>query len=118
MVNMIGQQHLVHTLTSKRCRIGIYCVIFSLYWRIQFKKADRWRPIVFIYAHTVNFFLCTAYFIIAIMLVQFYINVSRIQAVYYFSDVVHVMAPNMIVVELIFDFPDSRAERFGRKSRC
>ena len=89
-------------VTSEHHVIGIYCLIFSLYWRIQFKKADRWRRITFFYALTLNFLLCTAYFIIAIMLVQFYINVSHIQAV---------LASNMIVVQLIFDFPDGRAER-------
>ena len=89
-------------VTSEHHVIGIYCLIFSLYWRIQFKKADRWRRITFFYALTLNFLLCTAYFIIAIMLVQFYINVSHIQAV---------LASNMIVVQLIFDFPDGCAER-------
>ena len=67
-------------MTSERHLVGIYCLIFSLYWRIQLKKADRWRGVVFFYALTLNFILCTAYFIIAIMLVQFYITVSHIQA--------------------------------------
>ena len=52
------------------------------------------------------------------MLVQFYTNVSHIQAECCCSDVMHVMAPNasVIVVQLIFDFPDGRAER--REFRC
>jgi len=54
---------------------GLYCLLFGLYWRIQLKRADRWKG-VFFYALTANFILCTAYFIISIILVQFYITMS------------------------------------------
>ena len=65
--------------------LGTYCLLFGLYWRIQLKRANRWKG-VFFYALTANFILCTAYFIISIILVQFYITVSHIQVVYYCSD--------------------------------
>jgi hypothetical protein len=85
-------------MTIERRVIGFYCLLFGIYWRIQIKKADRWKG-VFFYALTANFILCTAYFIIFIIMVQFYITVSHIQVVYYCSDV---MAPNMTYYELIF----------------
>ena len=55
--------------------IGLYCLIFGLYWRIQLKRADIWKGVL-LYALTVNFILCTAYFILSIIQVQFEITVS------------------------------------------
>jgi hypothetical protein len=66
-------------MTSERFVIGIYCLLFGVYyWRIgvQLKKADRWTG-VFFYALTASFILCTAYFIIVIISVQFEITVSH-----------------------------------------
>jgi uncharacterized membrane protein YesL len=94
-------------MTSERPVIGVYCLIFGLYWRIQLKRADRQKGIL-LYVLTLNFILCTAYFIIFIIQVQFDINVSHIQVVHYCSDV---MAPHMSGVQLIFEFPVARAER-------
>jgi len=54
---------------------GLYCLIFGLYWRIQFKRADR-RNGVLLYALNVIFVLCTAYFIITIIQTQFFITES------------------------------------------
>jgi len=56
---------------------GLYCLIFGLYWRIQLKRADRWKG-VFIYALTLSFILCTAYFIIGIIQVQFLITMAML----------------------------------------
>jgi len=54
---------------------GLYCLIFGLYWRIQLRRADRWKGIL-LYALTINFILCTMYFIIGIIQVQFFITMS------------------------------------------
>jgi len=54
---------------------GLYCLIFGLYWQIQLKRADRWKGIL-LYALTVNFILCTMYFIIGIIQVQFRITME------------------------------------------
>jgi len=54
---------------------GLYCLIFGLYWRIQLRRADRWKG-VFFYALTVEFILCTAYFIITIIQDQFFITMA------------------------------------------
>jgi len=53
---------------------GVYCLLFGVYWRIQLKKADPWKG-VFFYALTISFILCTMYFIISIIQVQFYISI-------------------------------------------
>ena len=97
---------LVQTI-SERIFIGVYCLIFGLYWRIQLKRTDRWKGVL-LYPLTASFILCTAYFIISIIQVQFLITVSHLQVVNYCSDV---MAPNLSGVQLIFEFPDSPAER-------
>jgi hypothetical protein len=94
-------------MTSERHVIGLYCLIFALYWRIQLKRADRWKSVL-LYALTINFILCTAYFIIGLIENQFNITVSHIQVVHYCSNV---MAPNISGVQLIFKIPDVRAER-------
>ena len=80
MVSHIGQLHSVHT-ASERPVIGLYCLIFGLYWRIQLKRTER-RKGVLLYALTVNFILCTAYFIVDIIGVQFFITVSLIYKSY------------------------------------
>jgi len=54
---------------------GLYCLIFGLYWRIQLKRADRWRGVL-LYALTLNFILCTIYFILTIIQVQFRITMA------------------------------------------
>ena len=59
--------------------IGIYCVIFGLYWRIQSTREDRRKGLPF-YSLTINFILCTMYFIIGIIEVQFDITVSHIKS--------------------------------------
>lgn len=92
-------------MTNEYPVIGFYCLIFSLYWRIQLKRLNRWRC-KFFYALTINFILSTAYFIILIIQVQFKINVSHMQVLYHCSDVV---VPNG--VQLIFELLDVRAER-------
>ena len=93
-------------MTSERPVIGFYCLVFGIYWRIQLKRIDRWKG-VFFYALTVTFILCTSYFVILIIQVQFNITVSHIQVVYCCSDI---LAPNMSGVQLIFEFLDVRAE--------
>ena len=71
--------------------IGFYCVIFSLYWRIQLKRAaaaDRRRKGVFSYALIAIFILCTAYLFDCTVKVMLNITVSHdIQVVYYYLDV-------------------------------
>jgi len=57
---------------------GLYCLIFGLYWRIQFKRADRWNSVL-LYALTASFILCTAYFIIDIIQVQLIITNNVLQ---------------------------------------
>jgi len=57
---------------------GLYCLIFGLYWRIQLKRAERSKGIL-LYALTTNFILCTAYFIIGIIQVQFLITTMVLQ---------------------------------------
>jgi len=52
---------------------GLYCLIFGLYWRIQLKRAERSKGVL-LYALTTNFILCTAYFVIGIIQVQFLIT--------------------------------------------
>ncbi|KAF8798615.1 hypothetical protein BYT27DRAFT_6897033 [Phlegmacium glaucopus] len=53
---------------------GIYCVIFTLYLRIQLNRPERWKGLL-LYALALNFILCTAYFIIEIVHVQFFIDI-------------------------------------------
>ena len=62
--------------TIKPNVIGTYCLIFGSYWQIQLKRPDRWKGKL-LYPLTVTFILCTAYFIIDVFEVQFYITVSR-----------------------------------------
>jgi hypothetical protein len=62
-------------MTSERLIIGLYCLIFGFYWRIQLRRADRWKG-VFFYALTVEFILCTVYFIITIIQDQFFITMA------------------------------------------
>ena len=73
--------------------LGLYCMIFGLYWQIQLRRADRWKGVL-LYALNTNFILCTAFFIIAIIQVQFDITVSHIQF----------MTPDMSGIQLIFEF--------------
>jgi hypothetical protein len=92
---------------------GLYCLLFGIYLRIQFKTRPGRSSAkgVLFYALTAIFILCTAYFVVDVIGVQLYITVSHIhwQAVHYCSDV---MTPNMSGgVQLIFEFPDVRAER-------
>jgi hypothetical protein len=65
----------VQTTSERSVILGIYCVIFGLYWRIQLKRTDRWKGIL-LYPLTASFILCTAYFIITIVQVQYSISVS------------------------------------------
>jgi len=74
--------------------IGLYCAIFGLYWRIKLKRADRLKGLI-LYAINVNFILCTAFFIFAIIQTQFDITVSYIYS--------------MSGVQLIFEFSGSGA---------
>ena len=100
--------------------IGLYCLIFGLYWRIQVKRADRWKGVL-LYALTTNFILCTMYFIFSIIQVQFLISVSYIlQVGNYCSDVMHVMTPDsdMSGIQLIFEFAECSAERNYIHIRC
>jgi len=57
---------------------GLYCLIFGLYWRIQLKRTDRWKGVL-LYPLTASFLLCTAYFIISIIQLQFVITMSVLQ---------------------------------------
>jgi len=52
---------------------GFYCVIFGLYWRIQLKRTDRWNGVL-LYAFNAMFILVSAYFIVNVVQVQFYIT--------------------------------------------
>ena len=63
-------------LNVERSVIGFYCLVFGLYWRIQLKRTDRWKGVL-LYPLTASFILCTAYFIIDIIQVQFLITVSH-----------------------------------------
>ena len=103
-------------MSDERSAIGLYCLIFGLYWQIQVKRADRWKGVL-LYALTTNFILCTIYFIICIIQVQFFISVSYIllQVGYY---CLHVMTPNMSAVQLIFEFADRGGERNFTRIRC
>ena len=83
--------------TSERNIIGIYCLIFGLYWRIQFKRTDRAKGIL-LYPLTASFILCTAFLIILILEVQLKISVSH----FFCSDVMAL---------LIFEFLEFH---FGR----
>ena len=74
------------TKVTERLVLGIYCVIFGLYWRIQLKRVDRRRKGVLPYALIAIFILCTAYFIIAAVQFKFYMIVSHIQVEYYCLD--------------------------------
>jgi len=49
-------------------------MVFGLYWRTQLKKADRWKGAL-LYTVTANFILCTAFFIIVTIGVQFFIAI-------------------------------------------
>lgn len=64
-------------MTSGCPVIGLYCIIFGLYLQIQLKRTDRWKGVL-LYPLTACFILCTAYFIIAIIQVQFDITVSHL----------------------------------------
>ena len=68
-------------MRDERSVVGLYCLIFGLYWRIQLKRADRWKGVL-LYALTANFILCTAFFIITIIQTQFEITVSHLQVVF------------------------------------
>jgi hypothetical protein len=67
MVSIVQRQHLVQTLTFKRCLIGIYFVIFAAFVRIQNKRRNTSNgplPVArafLIYLVSANFFACTAY---------------------------------------------------------
>jgi len=50
-------------------------MVFGLYWRTQLKKADRWKGAL-LYTVTANFILCTAFFIIVTIGVQFFIAID------------------------------------------
>jgi len=54
---------------------GLYCLIFGLYWRIQLKRDNR-RNGLLLFALNVDFILCTAYFIVNIINVQFFITMA------------------------------------------
>ena len=64
-------------MTGERSVVGLYCMIFGLYWQIKIKRADRLKGVL-LYAITVNFILCTAFFILTIIETQFNITVSHI----------------------------------------
>lgn len=103
-ISFIGQQR------SKRPVIGLYCLIFALYWQIRLGRASPslWKGVL-LYALTANFILCTAYLIVNMIQVQFFITVSHIQVVqHHFSEII---APNMSSVQLTFESLDGRAER-------
>ena len=93
-------------MTSERPVIGLYCLIFALYWRIQLKRANRWKGVL-LYALTANFILCSAYLIVDIIGVQSFITVSHIQIIHHFSNV---MASDMSGVQLTFEFPECGEE--------
>jgi len=76
MVSIAQQLHLIQTIEHPL--IGIYCVIFSLYLGIQFKRANPWKGVL-LYALTLNFILCTAYCVVNVVQLQFSIGVSQIQ---------------------------------------
>ena len=86
-----GKYYIQIRTTSEHPVIGLYCLIFGLYLQIQLKRTGRWKRVLF-FALTASFILCTAYFIINIIQVQFEITVSHIQVVHYCSDV---MATNI-----------------------
>ena len=91
-----------------RSDIGLYCIIFALYWRIQLERINRRKGLP-VYAITASFILCTLYFIGTIIQLQFNITVSYIQLVYsrcpsHGSQYAH------SAVRLICEFPGSRAE--------
>ena len=69
----------VNVTVIRFCLIGLYCAIFALYWKIQLKRAYRRKSLPF-YALSVNFILCSMYFIISTIQVQFDINVSHIKS--------------------------------------
>lgn len=90
----------VQTTTSEhKWYIGIYCMIFGLYWRIQLKRTDRWKGVL-LYPLTLSFILCTAYFVIDIVQVQDWISVSHLQVVK--LSVQMSWLPNMNGVQLTF----------------
>ena len=60
MVSIVLRQHLVQTLTFNRGPIGIYCMIFAAFVRIQLKRtSNKSKPLL--YLVTANFVACTAY---------------------------------------------------------
>ena len=99
-------------MTCEHLSKGLYCLLFGYFWRIQLRKANRWRGVVFFYALTVNFILCTAYFIITIITVQFLITVSH-KRVDIIVQISWLPMSFMNDVQLIFELPrvDVCAER-------
>ena len=81
-------------MTGERSVIGLYCVIFVLYWRIKLKRAYRLKGVLYAIRVTVNFILCTAFFILILIRTHFAITVSHIY---------------MSGVQLIFEFSGSGA---------
>ena len=66
------RQHLVQTLTFKRHLIlGIYCVIFAAFVRIQYKRAhDGSKSVLLSLVTAANFIACTAYLAVDITAYQ------------------------------------------------
>ena len=61
MVRIVRQHHLAQTLTIKRRLVGIYCMIFAAYVRIQLKRKHNGSKATVLYLITANFIVCTAY---------------------------------------------------------
>ena len=93
----------VQNVSWALCHLGLYCLIYGLYWRIQLRRADRWKGVL-LYALTANFILCTAYFIINIIQVQFFISVSS-----YLQDIL-LFSSRFPGVQLIFESIDRSGE--------
>ena len=51
----------IETLTIKRRPVGIYCMIFAAYVRIQLKRKHNGSKATVLYLITANFIVCTAY---------------------------------------------------------
>ena len=65
------RQHLVQTLTFNRRLIGIYCVIFAAFVRIQLKRTNNTRSkALLLYLVTANFIACTAYLAVDVIASQ------------------------------------------------
>ena len=61
MVRIVRQQHLAQTLTIKRRLVGMYCMIFAAFVRIQLKRKHNGSKATVLYLITANFIVCTAY---------------------------------------------------------